>query len=155
MPSAVRRSKKSLNLRIKTESVTAARVDAMVYVGHRRRMETEGQAKVVASGWGEKFIRLPAARAVLSRSMWKKRFNPCLLFPSFFYDVGLLSTYIRTRHQTNPAAFAPTVKGLVFMPSSTFFGDSVEPHFLLAGIHVFCPTMETKDVIERNTCVCT
>ena len=69
MPSAVRRSKKSLNLRIKTESVTAARVDAMVYVGHRRRMETEGKAKVVASVWGAKFVQFLAALAVFSRSI--------------------------------------------------------------------------------------
>ena len=37
--------------------------------GHRRRMETEGKAKVVASVWGVKFVQFLAALAVLSRAI--------------------------------------------------------------------------------------
>ena len=36
---------------------------------HRRRMETEGKAKVVASVWGAKFAQFLASLAVLSRSI--------------------------------------------------------------------------------------
>ena len=36
---------------------------------HRRKMETEGKAKVVASVWGPKFVQFFAALAVLSRSI--------------------------------------------------------------------------------------
>ena len=40
---------------------------------HRRRMEREAKAKVMASFFGEKFIQFLAAGAVLPRSSWKKR----------------------------------------------------------------------------------
>ena len=46
-----------------------------IHSGHRRRMETEGKAKVVALVWGAKFVQFLAALAVLSRSIWKKRLN--------------------------------------------------------------------------------
>ena len=39
---------------------------------HRRRMETEAKAKVVASVWRAEFIQFIAALAVLPRSIWKK-----------------------------------------------------------------------------------
>ena len=39
---------------------------------HRRRMETEAKAKVVASVWGAKFIHFLAAKAVLPRSIERK-----------------------------------------------------------------------------------
>ena len=38
-----------------------------IFRGHRRRMETEGKAKVVASVWRAKFVQFLAALAVLSR----------------------------------------------------------------------------------------
>ena len=37
-------------------------------VHHRRRIETEGKAKVVASVWGAEFVKFFAALAVLCRS---------------------------------------------------------------------------------------
>ena len=46
-----------------------------VRFSHRRRMETEAKAKVVASGWGAEFIQFLAVLAVLPRSIWKKRLN--------------------------------------------------------------------------------
>ena len=42
---------------------------------HRRRMEREAKAKVVASVWGADFVQFPAALADLPRSIWKKRLN--------------------------------------------------------------------------------
>ena len=42
---------------------------------HRRRMETEAKAKVVASVWGAKFILFLAALAVLTLSICKNRMN--------------------------------------------------------------------------------
>ena len=36
---------------------------------HRRRIETEGKAKVIASVWGTEFFQFLAALAVLSRSI--------------------------------------------------------------------------------------
>ena len=58
---------------------------------HRRRLDREAKAKVVASVWGADFVQFLAALAVLPRSIWKKRFNssyslPLLLSPSFFYE---------------------------------------------------------------------
>ena len=44
-------------------------------VDHRRRMEREAKAKVVASVWGAKFVQFLAALAVLPLSIWKKRLN--------------------------------------------------------------------------------
>ena len=41
-------------------------------VVHRRRIETEGKAKVVASVWGAKFVQFLAALAVLYLSIWGK-----------------------------------------------------------------------------------
>ena len=42
---------------------------------HRRRMETEGKAKVIAFVWGAEFVQFLAALAVLPLSIWKKRLN--------------------------------------------------------------------------------
>ena len=42
---------------------------------HRRRMEREAKAKVVASVWGADFVQFLAALAILPRSIWKKRMN--------------------------------------------------------------------------------
>ena len=42
---------------------------------HRRRMEREVKAKVVASVLGADFEQFLAALAVLPRSIWKKRSN--------------------------------------------------------------------------------
>ena len=47
--------------------------------GHRRRMETEAKAKVVASDWGAKCVQFLAALAVLPRSTGKKRIIQPLL----------------------------------------------------------------------------
>ena len=47
---------------------------------HRRRIETEGKAKVVASVWGAEFVQFLAALAVLPSSFWKKRLNSAGLF---------------------------------------------------------------------------
>ena len=44
-------------------------------IKHRRRMETDAKAKVVASVWGANFIQFLAALPVLPRSIWKKRLN--------------------------------------------------------------------------------
>ena len=43
--------------------------------GHRRRMETEEKAKVLASVWGTEFIKFVATLAILPRSIWKNRTN--------------------------------------------------------------------------------
>ena len=48
--------------------------------GHRRRIETEGKAKVVTSVWGAQFVQFLAALAVLPQSIWKKRLNSAGLF---------------------------------------------------------------------------
>ena len=42
---------------------------------HRRRIDTEGKAKVVAPVWGAEFVQFLAALAVLSWSIWKKWLN--------------------------------------------------------------------------------
>ena len=47
---------------------------------HKRRMETEDKAKVVASAWGAKFIQFLAGLAVLPQSIWKKLLNSAGLF---------------------------------------------------------------------------
>ena len=47
----------------------SAVVDFDLGVVHRRRKETEGKAKVVASVWVAKFVQFLAALAVLSRSI--------------------------------------------------------------------------------------
>ena len=48
---------------------------AKEYVPHRRRMEGEAKAKVVASVWGTKFNQFLTALAVLHWTIWKKRMN--------------------------------------------------------------------------------
>ena len=40
---------------------------------HRRRIKTEEKAKVVASVWGEEFIKFPAALAIMTRTILKNR----------------------------------------------------------------------------------
>ena len=40
---------------------------------HRRKMEIEAKAKVVASAWGAEFIQCLAALAILPRLIWKNR----------------------------------------------------------------------------------
>ena len=52
----------------------------MIYPGHRRRTETEGKAKVVASVWGAEFVQFLAVLAVLPQSIWKKGLNSAGLF---------------------------------------------------------------------------
>ena len=47
---------------------------------HRRRIETEGKAKVVASVWGAEFVKFLAALAIFAQSIWKKRLNSAGLF---------------------------------------------------------------------------
>ena len=42
---------------------------------HRRRMEREAKAKVVASVWGADFVQFLAALAILPRLILKKRLN--------------------------------------------------------------------------------
>ena len=42
---------------------------------HRRRIETEGKAKVFASVFGAEFVQFLAALAVLPQFIWKKRLN--------------------------------------------------------------------------------
>ena len=49
-------------------------------VGNKRRIETEGKAKVVASVWGAKLVKFLAAPAVLPQSIWKKRLISAGLF---------------------------------------------------------------------------
>ena len=71
----------------------------LLWFHHRRRMEREAKANVVASVWGAEFIQFLATLAVLPQSILKKRLNssysilplPLLLSPSFFYGfhVGL------------------------------------------------------------------
>ena len=51
---------------LKREQGTAGR-ESSIRLWHRRRMETEAKAKVVASVWGTKFIQFLAALAVLPR----------------------------------------------------------------------------------------
>ena len=48
------------------------------WVDHRRRMETEFKAKVVASVWGAKFVKFLAALAVVSRFERNVRIKPFL-----------------------------------------------------------------------------
>ena len=50
-------------------------VSNMYCSSHRRRIEREAKAKVVASVWGADFVQFPAALADLPRSIWKKRLN--------------------------------------------------------------------------------
>ena len=42
---------------------------------HRRRIKTEEKAKIVASVWGEDFIKFLAALAVLPKTILKNRMN--------------------------------------------------------------------------------
>ena len=44
-------------------------------LGHRRRMETEGKAKVVASVWGAKFVKFLAELAVGQNTMFLENKN--------------------------------------------------------------------------------
>ena len=46
-----------------------------VYCMHRRRIEREAKAKVVASVWGADFVQFLATLAVLPRSIWKNIMN--------------------------------------------------------------------------------
>ena len=86
---------------------------------HRRRMETEGKAKVVASVWWAKFVQFFAALAVLPRSIWKKRFNSS----SLFGRNGLIRTFLSNRETTASAArnltnFAPQTDATTFALNS-------------------------------------
>ena len=54
----------------------------ILWQNHRRRIETEGKAKVVASVCGTEFIQFLAALAALPRSVWKKRLNSSYSFKS-------------------------------------------------------------------------
>ena len=56
------------------------KLGTLVCIWHRRRMETEGNAKVVASVWKAKFDQFIVALAVLPWSIWKKRLNSAGLF---------------------------------------------------------------------------
>ena len=47
---------------------------------HRKRMETKGKAKVVATVLGAKFVQYFAALAILLQSIWKKWLNSAGLF---------------------------------------------------------------------------
>ena len=47
---------------------------------HRRRIKTEEEAKVVASVWGEEFIKFLAALAILPRTILKNSMNSCFSF---------------------------------------------------------------------------
>ena len=49
---------------------------------HRRRMEREAKAKVVASVWGTDFVQFLATLAVLPRSIVKNRMNLTVSFKS-------------------------------------------------------------------------
>ena len=44
-------------------------MSAVILRGHRRRMEREAKAKVVAFVWGAEFVQFLAALAVLPRSI--------------------------------------------------------------------------------------
>ena len=54
----------------------------MVGPYHKRRIEREEKAKLVASVWREKFIQFLAALAVLPQLNWKKKLNSSLSFKS-------------------------------------------------------------------------
>ena len=49
--------------------------DCILYLLHRRRIDTDAKAKVVASVWGAEFIQFLAAQACLLQSIWKNRLN--------------------------------------------------------------------------------
>ena len=63
---------------------------------HRRRIETEGKAKVVASVWGAEFVQFLAALAVLPRSIEKKRLNSAGLFGKNSWIQPFLSAVLMT-----------------------------------------------------------
>ena len=78
-PPAVRLAQHRLQDRV-LQALTLPQVSSLVnmystYVGvqHRRRMETEAKAKVVASVWGAKFIKFFAALAILPWSIVKDK----------------------------------------------------------------------------------
>ena len=77
---------------------------------HRRRMETEAKAKVVASVWGAKFVQFLAALAVLSRLIWNETVE-CILF--FQMDHGKKAS--AARNWTN---FASQTDATIFVFAS-------------------------------------
>ena len=50
-------------------------VTLQMCIDHRRRMEREAKAKVVASVWGADFVQFLATLADLPQSKWKNRMN--------------------------------------------------------------------------------
>ena len=67
------------------------------YIGkkHRRRINTEEKAKVVAAVWGTEFIQFLAAQAVLPRAILKNRKNSPFSFKSSWCN----SFYSSNRHR--------------------------------------------------------
>ena len=61
-------------------------------IAHRRRMETETKATVVASVWGAEFIKFLAAQAILPRSILEE-YNVFNLF--FQIDRGKTASAAR------------------------------------------------------------
>ena len=60
-----------------------------ILCSHRRRIETEGKAKVVTSVWGAEFVQFLAAQAVLHWSIWKKRSNSASLLKKLLNSIFL------------------------------------------------------------------
>ena len=51
----------------------------LVHPDHRRRIETEGKAKVVPSVWGAEFVQFLSELAILPQSIWKNGMNSTFL----------------------------------------------------------------------------
>ena len=101
------------------------------WVDHRRRMETEFKAKVVASVWGAKFVKFLAALAVVSRFERNVRIKPFLpnrldeLNRFFQLDRGKTASaaknWTNVVPQTDATTFAlPSVSILLLWGRSTF-----------------------------------
>ena len=123
-----------MKIKARLDSFELRAIIFTITLQHRRRIETEGKAKVVASVWGANFLNFFAALAVLYLSIWKKQFNstvsfkstetkqlaphasrrirpfPCLLFQSFFYALQYSRTHVYWRFCLLSSKFAEGFK---------------------------------------------
>ena len=71
-----------MKIKARLDSFELREIIFTITLQHRRRIETEGKAKIVASVWGANFLNFFAALAVLYLSIWKKQFNSTVSFKS-------------------------------------------------------------------------
>ena len=109
---------------------------------HRRRINTEEKAKVVASVWEEEFIPFLAALTVLPRTIFKNRMNSSLSFKSSWCN----SSYYSKSSQAKKLAqlgmeyiLPPKQKRrpLPFLLSSSFFYSIISTGVAMREYFIF------------------